>query len=207
MGAGRVLGLGALILLAYRLFFARGLARKIVAIALFLFLGFVLLILGGRGPFLATLVGAAVPLFLGLRVSLPSRVVVRRFVFPLLWLMLASLVIIAYLLVSGKALATLARLALLVTSPYSGGSGVRLDRFAAAIGVWSKALLFGHGIGSFPVLAGLGDVRAYPHNLVLEILAELGLGGWACFWRCWFTRLGGWVPWQSCGAIRGAFSF
>ena len=47
--------------------------------------------------------------------------------------------------------------------------------------MWAQHPLFGSGIGSFPIIIGLGDIREYPHNVILEILAELGLVGLLIF--------------------------
>jgi O-antigen ligase len=114
---------------------------------------------------------------LGVRVSPPFSVVVRRYILYLLGLWLVCIAVIAFLVASGQATVTLARISLLLSSPYTGGSGIRLQLFVSAIDAWLKAPLYGHGIGAFPILAGFGDIRSYPHNLILEILAELGLGG------------------------------
>jgi O-antigen ligase len=60
-------------------------------------------------------------------------------------------------------------------------AAVRLDFYTAAVHLWATSPVFGHGIGSWPVLAGYGDQRAYPHNILLEIAVELGLVGLVLF--------------------------
>ncbi len=47
--------------------------------------------------------------------------------------------------------------------------------------MWSQNPFFGSGIGSFPIAVGLGDKRMYPHNIFLEIAAELGVVGLVIF--------------------------
>ena len=48
--------------------------------------------------------------------------------------------------------------------------------------VWGEAPFFGVGWGSFPLRAGLGDKSGfYPHNLVMELLAETGVLGLGMF--------------------------
>lgn len=44
--------------------------------------------------------------------------------------------------------------------------------------------IFGNGIGSFGILTLNEDIRAYPHNIILEVLFELGLIGLLifCIW-------------------------
>ena len=46
---------------------------------------------------------------------------------------------------------------------------------------WLQRPLFGHGMGAWPVLHFQGDFRAYPHNLILEIMVEFGLCGLGLF--------------------------
>lgn len=177
LGLGRVVGLGASIVLAYGLFFAQRPLQKAAASVLFGYYVFVLLILGGRGPFLAALLGASVPLLTGVRLSPSNGVFLRRYTIPLLWIGVAGVGVATYLYTTGAATMTLGRLFALFRSVSEGSAGVRLWGFTNAIALWFKAPLFGQGIGAFPVLVGNIDQRLYPHNLILEILAELGVVG------------------------------
>lgn len=60
-----------------------------------------------------------------------------------------------------------------------------LDRenlWRLAIELWSENPVFGVGLASYPVDAGIGDMLGvYPHNLILELAAETGLFGLTLF--------------------------
>lgn len=58
--------------------------------------------------------------------------------------------------------------------------GTRSDLLFRAQQQWHENLLFGVGWGGFPSAAGLPDIGGfYPHNIVMELLAETGLVGFA----------------------------
>jgi len=63
----------------------------------------------------------------------------------------------------------------------SGASYSRIELFIEAFWAWIERPIFGHGIGSFPVIWANLDERLFPHNLVLELLCELGLIGLLLF--------------------------
>jgi O-antigen ligase len=69
------------------------------------------------------------------------------------------------------------------------------ERFAFAkksLDFFSEKPIFGSGIGSFGSLFGLGDVRAYPHNIFLETAVECGIIGLVliiCVFLCVFKDL------------------
>lgn len=60
-----------------------------------------------------------------------------------------------------------------------------LDRenlWRLAVELWSENPLFGVGLASYPVDAGIGDMLGvYPHNIILELAAETGLFGLTLF--------------------------
>ncbi|CDQ17937.1 O-antigen ligase family protein [Halobacillus karajensis] len=56
-------------------------------------------------------------------------------------------------------------------------STARVERFQEAFSMWGDNPIFGHGIGSFPLFYNGMDIRDYPHNIFLEVLAELGIIG------------------------------
>lgn len=58
----------------------------------------------------------------------------------------------------------------------SSGEG-RLNLWIQSIEFWLERPLFGHGIGSTPILWNGIDSRAYPHNIFIEALSELGIVG------------------------------
>lgn len=86
-----------------------------------------------------------------------------------------------------------ARFGVIVDSPGLGDSaGTRVHYlFPRAIEGFQTHPVFGIGFGAFGVFLGWGDVRAYPHNFILEVLCELGVMGvvlWAWFIGClWFA--------------------
>jgi O-antigen ligase len=59
--------------------------------------------------------------------------------------------------------------------------GIRGEFYINSIRFWSANPVFGNGIGSWPIMQGMGDITYYPHNIVLEILAELGIVGLILF--------------------------
>lgn len=63
----------------------------------------------------------------------------------------------------------------------TGSAAKRLDFYRATINAIPNQPLFGTGIGSWPVFYYGTDVRGYPHNLLLEIAYEEGLGGLTIF--------------------------
>jgi O-antigen ligase len=147
---------------------------SIVAVAL---LGLMLAI-GGRGPLLAVLLSLAVPVLAGVRLSRRNLLLVRR---AAMWLAIAGaafLAIVAYLLWTGdERVATIRRLAVLITEGGGQSALRRLYFYQSALELWREHPILGSGIGGWPVLTLQLDVRAYPHNLFLETLAELGLVG------------------------------
>jgi O-antigen ligase len=60
--------------------------------------------------------------------------------------------------------------------------GGRLYLWMAAVAVWSLHPLFGGGLGSWSLLGGMPDLAGdYAHNIILEILGELGIFGLILF--------------------------
>ncbi|WP_245724168.1 O-antigen ligase family protein [Natronorubrum texcoconense] len=57
----------------------------------------------------------------------------------------------------------------------------RFDHVGSSVELWIQSPLFGHGIGSYGVLFWGEDIVAYPHNIILEVLSELGLIGLLLF--------------------------
>lgn len=95
----------------------------------------------------------------------------------------ASLFLLGAFFVNTKILLdrSLARLMLL----YSGQPG--MEHISGRIGIFVfaanhifdnvRSLLFGYGLGSYSILFGASEGRAYPHNIILEIWIETGLIG------------------------------
>ena len=51
-----------------------------------------------------------------------------------------------------------------------------------AVQFWAGAPLIGNGVGSFPILEGwVADEKRHPHNIILEVLSDLGLVGLILF--------------------------
>jgi len=62
-----------------------------------------------------------------------------------------------------------------------GIGGARLNYLSAGIKMFAESPIIGHGIGSFPVYFNGIDIVNYPHNIIIEILSEVGLLGFAIF--------------------------
>jgi len=198
LGVGRAIGVGSAIALtgalARRLHpLARAAAALLYAVLLYL-----LLVVGGRGPFLATLIASLVPLVLAIRLPAPGVLAVRRY---LPW-MLAALVVVAasvtVLATGPNPPQTLRRLEF-AGSAAMGGSSVatRSSWDFSSLRLWSQRPLVGHGVGSWPVLMGFTDARAYTHDIVLEVLVEYGAIGLLLLGGMFVTAVGNLGPWRS----------
>lgn len=169
---GRAIGF-AVPLLLYVLFAHSRRTIRLLA-GILVVAGFVgILTAGGRGPFVALL--AAIGVFAGLETIatlVHRRVDVRR-------LAVASGATVA---VVGTVFLTIQSLA---GTPWTlerlrtvGGDSeteTRLFMIREAYDLWLEKPIRGHGIGSYEVLTA--TVHEYPHNVVVETLAELGLVG------------------------------
>jgi O-antigen ligase len=188
LGLGRMIGAAALMTLSYALFLARPGLPRVGGLVLTVGFCVVLLVLGGRMPLLATAAGALVPLVFVLGLDPRYTREWSRWVYG--GLLILAAVFVVYLFVSSETPQTLRRMSALMDGDLDSSAYGRLESYESAVHFWWEQPVFGHGIGAWPILHLRNDVRAYPHNLVLEVLVEFGLAGllllgamMACAWR------------------------
>lgn len=162
---GRVSADG-LIVAIYLLVAGTALPYRICALASLPALAIALLAAGSRGPVLGLLVGVAALLAL----LVHSRAIRRRI--PILAMAVVLAVVATLMLVPGEA----AQRSLSVIS--EAGSGVssngRSQLWSLAYELFASHPLQGVGTGGF---AEVARVEMYPHNVLLEAAAELGVAG------------------------------
>jgi O-antigen ligase len=176
---------------AIALFARFGSVRQGIAILLFSVCMYFLLVGGGRGPFLGGMLAAMI----GLACRPPE---LGRGKLNIPYATVAAVAIIAvaigyvsYLVSSGNLTTTLSRFAKLFNEggyeKAKDGYG-RLDFWASALRFWLQAPVLGHGLDSFShMLLGWEKEGIHPHNILLQILCELGLVGLMLFGAFFWT--------------------
>ena len=205
---GNVLGLGCLVAFSYFLFFARNAVQRALALLALLALVAVFLRLGARGPLVATSISLLVCLLLQIRLGKSRARFSRRWKSGQLYAVLALTLtlgsVAGYMSYTGNVPRTIQRLQLLFDGgggyAFGRSAGVRVEYYYSAYLIWFDHPAYGGGIGSYPVKLGKADARTYPHNLILEIMAELGTIGLLLFLAMLisaFRNLGGWSTIQN----------
>lgn len=177
LGLGRVMGLGAAVFLVYAISQFRNWIAHCILFGLFLIHIAMLLVIGGRGPLIATILSLGVPVYYGLGWNIQQGTIkIRKYVRPIILIIVLASATIA-LLLPADALTTVIRLQALTSGDMGASAGTRVHMYSQALHVWAENPIWGAGIGGWPVLTGWGDQKMYPHNLVLEVLAEYGIVG------------------------------
>jgi len=183
LGLGRVIGPGLLVVLAYALYITRVLwARLALGLVSLCYLG-LLLVIGGRTPFAAAMLGVVVLLVPLIRLGGgPRRVLWQAGIAAALLCAVLLLALTSHRM-SISMPYTLARFGALQGNP-------RYQAYVDTMQYVDQGPFFGQGIASWPVVLGLGDARMYPHNVFLEVWFELGAFGLALL--CTALAIGLW---------------
>lgn len=176
----------ATVVLAYAVGSPLGSWRQLFFLALLLVLGFFLLVASARGPALSFITGLLVLLAVLHPEVVRGRLRLPPVTIAAIGLSLAVVVYLAHLLASGTLPDTLTQFVNLLGYLRNNPDAVRYQRvhyWLFAIDLWQRAPLFGNGIAAFAFYYGHGLELpgAHPHNIVLEILAEMGLVGLSLF--------------------------
>jgi O-antigen ligase len=177
---GRIISLGAISIYGYYMLHAGSGLSLFLSLALLCCFVFVLMILGGRGPLLGMILSFALVPIAGWKKGSPFHLWNRKHVFLMVLVILAAAILAGYMITHSSLMPTIRR-----TYYLFAGIGesplLRLDYYWRALRLWAETPILGHGIGSWPLLVGLGDIKEYPHNIILELLVELGLVGFLLF--------------------------
>jgi len=172
IGLARACGLGLLTIIFFFLPTERKPLMKLFLAVIAALQLWAMLASGARGPVLSFALSLTLIFVLSLR--LPS-LKIDRFA---LRLGLTTLLIVVVLAVVGQKLfpALVYRMQVFWTR---GGVSVltRYDFWRSAIRLWMRSPIWGNGTGQFAVAVTGHDVREYPHNIILELGAEIGLVG------------------------------
>lgn len=174
---GRISGLASL-LAAYYFFTASSPMKKLFWVTVALVNLFGLLYSGARGPVVALIGTLGVILLLSVKWKL-KKATVRIIKGMGVLILVIGLLVVIY----PNEFSTLRRRMEFILP--GGGLGrsaiVRLQLYNEAVSAIMAAPLIGQGIGGFSKYALGIDARAYPHDIILEIGAELGIIGLALF--------------------------
>lgn len=181
---GVMVATGVVLLLLYNLYYVKKPWLKLAVYGLIAGIMVMLLFMGSRTSFVVPILGAIFPLALNFRwPRTPGKLLAWLAAAVLAVFLLAALWNKVVNLIPGGP-TTLRRFETLERRGIE--SEGRFRNIASARRVISDtsntALVFGHGIGSWPILIGMPDVQVYPHNLSVELLVELGLVGLLIFW-------------------------
>ncbi|MDW8371441.1 MAG: O-antigen ligase family protein [Geminicoccaceae bacterium] len=163
-----------------------GTARQLSGAILSVLFAVFLLIASGRAPMLSYALCLAVPIVLVAPRIVDNRLFVSRIQLMAGLAFLALIVYIGYALYQGNVPYTIQRFLDLWGYIEYGGTAVRFQRLSywmSALEYWSRSPLIGIGIGGFSslYLSGRELAGTQPHNILLEILTELGIVGLILF--------------------------
>jgi O-antigen ligase len=178
IGLGRIVGLGALVALVYALRLADSRLIRWISGGIFALYMFLLLVIGSRAAFIATAIPALFPFLIGIRWRQLGVLAFDRYVVPYLVGSVGGAIAVA-LLFRSEALSTISRLAYLIRT--GGESQPRFELWEQTLRIWAENPIFGTGLAGWPIKAGFGDYLMYPHNMILEIMSELGIVGLILF--------------------------
>ncbi|MDI2587655.1 O-antigen ligase family protein [Psychrobacillus sp. NEAU-3TGS] len=169
---GRASAFGLIILISYYFFKTSTFFLKILIVLLIMITLFPLVVSGGRLPLLAFAITILfLPLFM-IKITKASICLSKSF---------KKIFILIILIITGGIVAIrngwldtfIYRFALLSNAQFLDEG--RSDRFNVAFEMIKDNIIFGKGLGSFPIYYSGTDGEDYPHNLFLEIWSELGL--------------------------------
>lgn len=160
---GRQMAVGALVALAWSLGRDQA-AERLVAVAALPLLGAALIASGARGPVVALLVGGTVLVALGVREH-----AARRRIFAVILTCVAAAAMVQLIVPSTSVVRAFSFASTDVEETSSG----RTEMWSQAVRLIKSAPELGIGTGRF---ADVNPSMIYPHNVVLEVGVELGIG-------------------------------
>lgn len=171
--AGRAIGLGLLVAVGYLVLSREDRTLSIVAFSGVVVMSYALLVSGARGPTVAVAGSIGLLVLAGIALgTLPNGRI------ALVGYGAAGLVSLVGFVTVARQLRGIQRLLTLIDGP-GRSLGLRFGYWTNTLEALRPGmLLFGEGLGAWPVLIDPGyDTRYYPHNIVLEVLFELGVVG------------------------------
>lgn len=167
---GYIIGI-ALVILLYK-----NIYKKEYRILLFMFLFIALLTTGARGPLIFFILILMFYIY-------SNKTILLKINFKIFLIILVSFAIVIPFLMNKYDFSdlferTFNRLTALEVAKKDSAANDRLKRISFVISkINTKHIVQGYGFGSFGIEYTGYDIRTYPHNLILEILFELGLMG------------------------------
>ena len=175
IGLARACGLGLLTIMFFLLPTGRKPTMKLSLVVMATLQLWAMLASGARGPVISFALSLLlIFLIFVLSLRLPYLKIDR---FALRLGLVTVLTVVVLAAVGQELFPTLVyRVQVLLTE---GGKSVltRFDLWRSAIKLWAISPIWGNGAGQFAVAVTGHDVREYPHNIILELGAEIGLVG------------------------------
>ncbi|MCB2054653.1 MAG: O-antigen ligase family protein [Geminicoccaceae bacterium] len=176
--------------------------KQLLSLVLLGVLGYFILVASSRGSLLAVIGGCAAILATGMpKISRDQSIRLNRAQIIAVVVIVSIVAVIAVQLTMGTSFATFRRFVKLYEQAQNVNLVFGANRFSywdAALRYWYSAPLFGHGIGNFSILFYSKEILgSHAHNLVLELLADMGFVGlclfgvllWSAFRHLSFVRL------------------
>lgn len=178
IGLARISGLASIITLLLFIYKKTNFFMKIFGILFTSLFVTTLLLTGSRMPLLALIISISLSLFLSLNLEKKSIKFNKGGL--ILAVLVALFILILFLFYDNSFMETsMQRIISLFESDAS--TLERLYRMEFAKEMFINNPIFGNGVGSYAVNFSGVDLRDYPHNIFLEILAELGVTGFILF--------------------------
>lgn len=171
----RVSAMGILIILMSYIFSKSSIFIKVIDLCLLLLFSISLIQSGARFPILIMIILFLILPFFMICIR-DGKLFINKKLLSLFILFLLISTSFVILINNGMATTMLYRFEVLINQEGGGDSVIgRTDRFQYAWEMAKESNFIGMGIGSFPIYFIGMDIEDYPHNLYLEILAELGI--------------------------------
>lgn len=173
---GRVVAVSSILLVTYLLFFKKItlMKRLLVFISLMVFI-YTLFTTGGRMPVISFALSVFTVMAFGFEFKKVKEISIRKNVLVFSYVGIWVFPIIIKLVAKSN---FFSRFTSFFQADGGASANQRMHSYGIAFKMINESNLMGFGIGSYlNHIGGIGGDRSYPHNIFLELLAELGVIG------------------------------